>query len=205
MKKIGFLLSGSGSTLQNFIDLQREGKLSGEIAVVISSRPDAYGLERARENNIPAFTVEYNKYKPDADAYSAEITKILKEFGVDLVIMGGFMSLYLVPPVFENKVVNVHPSLIPAFCGKGFYGHKVHEKVIESGVKVTGCTVHLVNNRYDQGPILAQGVVEVEDGDTPDTLAARVQAKERELYPKVVNDLLQGKIGVQGRKTRKLK
>jgi phosphoribosylglycinamide formyltransferase-1 len=102
-------------------------------------------------------------------------------------------------------VVNVHPSLIPAFCGKGFYGHKVHEKVIESGVKVTGCTVHLVNNRYDQGPILAQGVVEVEDGDTPDTLAARVQAKERELYPKVVNDLLQGKIGVQGRKTRKLK
>lgn len=200
MNKIGFLLSGSGSTLKNFLEWQKQGKLKGEIAVVVSSKPGVKGLEIAREAGIPAFCVEYKSFAGNIKAYSQAITQKLKEYGAQWVVMGGFLSLYEVPACYENRVFNVHPSLIPAFCGQGMYGHRVHEAVIQYGAKVTGCTVHVVNARYDNGPIAAQAVVEVEESDTPETLAARVQQKEREIYPAVVNDFLEGRLIVSGRR-----
>jgi len=203
MKKIGFLISGSGSTLQNFIDLQKEGKLKGQIAVVISSKKEAYGLERAKNAGIPFFSIEYKNYQNNIKDYSREITKILINHNCDIVVMGGFMSFYDIPDEFKNKVVNIHPSLIPAFCGKGMYGQKVHETVIAKGVKVTGCTVHFVDNEYDHGPIIAQETVRIEDEDTAQTLAHKVQAKEREIYPQIVNQILEGLFIVKDKKVLK--
>ncbi len=202
---IGFLLSGSGSTLQNFIDLKNKNKFFGSISVVISSKKEAYGLKRAKKANIPAFIVEYKHFKNDVDSYSKKISKILKDYDCDLIVMGGFMSFYKVPKEFENKVLNVHPSLIPSFCGKGMYGEKVHKAVLEYGVKFTGCTVHLVNNEYDKGPIVAQGIVEVFDDDTEKTLSQKVQAKERELYPEIVNNFINGLYEVKEKKVFKKK
>ena len=198
MKKIGFLLSGSGSTLENLLDCQKRGDLKGEVSVVISSKPGVFGLERAENNQIPNFVVEYKKYKNNLEEYSQKITKILIDYECELVVMGGFLSLYLIPEQFYNKVLNVHPALIPAFCGKGMFGMKVHKAVIESGVKVSGPTVHIVNNEYDKGPILMQGVVEILDSDTPELLAKKVQAKEREIYPIAINNMLLEKYDVQG-------
>ncbi|HCL55591.1 MAG TPA: phosphoribosylglycinamide formyltransferase [Spirochaetia bacterium] len=203
MKKIGFLISGSGSTLQNFIDLQKEGKLKGQITVVISSKKEAYGLERAKNAGIPFFSIEYKNYQNNIKDYSREITKILINHNCDIVVMGGFMSFYDIPDDFKNKVVNIHPSLIPAFCGKGMYGKKVHETVIANGVKVTGCTVHFVDNEYDHGPIIAQETVRIEDEDTVESLAHKVQAKERAIYPQIVNQILDDLFTVKDKKVLK--
>lgn len=200
MKKIGFLISGSGSTLQNFIDLEKQGKLKGSICVVISSKSDAYGLQRAKNNNIASYSVNFKEYKNNLEEYSNRISEILKKHAVDLVVMGGFMSFYKIPPCFENKVLNVHPALIPAFCGEKMYGHKVHEAVLEYGAKVTGATVHFVNNKYDNGPVIMQASVKVLEDDTADTLAERVQAKEREIYPIAVNAVLEDKVLIKGRR-----
>lgn len=200
MKKIGFLISGSGSTLQSFIDAKKEGLFGADIAVVISSKPDVFGLERAAKADIPSAVVEYKKYQSDIEAYSQEITRILQSYGCEFVVMGGFMSFYQVPEVYENKVFNVHPALIPAFCGKGMYGGKVHQAVIKYGAKVSGCTVHLVNNKYDNGPIIHQEIVAVLDGDTPDSLAEKVQAAERSVYFKSVNRFINGELILDGRR-----
>ncbi len=202
---IGFLLSGSGSTLQNFIDWEKNSKLKGHIRVVISSKSDAYGLQRAKKNNIPHFVVEYNNFRNRIQEYSEKITSILNEYKCDLILMGGFLSLYQIPDIYNNKVLNIHPSLIPAFCGKGMYGKKVHQTVIDYGVKVSGCTVHFVNNHYDNGPIIEQQVVTVSHDDTAESLAKKVGVKERELYPVVVNNFIEGKYTIKGRQVVKLK
>lgn len=200
MKNIGFLISGSGTTLQNFIDIERAGRLKGKIVVVISSKVGVYGLERAAKAGIPYYVVEYKTYKGDIGGYSHQITEILKQYGTEIVLMGGFLSYYQVPAFFKNKVLNIHPALVPSFCGQGMYGDKVHRAVLDYGVKVTGCTVHIVDDHYDHGPILAQSVVEVKDDDTPESLAKRVQEREKMLYPAVVNDFIDGKYLIQDRK-----
>ena len=197
--KIAVLLSGSGTTLENLFVKQDEGKLSVEIAAVLSSRRDAYGLERARKRSVPALVVERKKFK-DADSFSAEIFKALAPYQPELIVLAGFMCMLRIPPQYEGKVINVHPALLPAFGGKGFYGHHVHEAVVAHGCKISGCTVHFVDNEYDQGPIIAQKSVPVLDDDTPESLAERVQSAERELYPEVIQAIAEGRVKQQGRK-----
>ena len=199
--KVAVLLSGSGTTLQNLIDQTEAGALDAEFVCVIGSRADAYGLERARKHNIPAVAIVRKEYDSHS-AFNARIWETVRTHGAELVVLAGFMSLLEIPDDFENRVVNVHPALIPAFCGKGMYGHHVHEAVLEYGVKLTGATVHFANNEYDAGPIILQDTVPVLDDDTPDSLAGRVQAKERELFPKAIQLFAEERLRVEGRHVR---
>jgi formyltetrahydrofolate-dependent phosphoribosylglycinamide formyltransferase len=201
--RLAVLLSGSGTSLQNLIDKSASGALPAEVAVVISSRKDAYGLVRAQNAGIPNSAVPSRKY-PSVEEHSRPITEILDRHRPDLLIMAGYMCLYLIPPRYQGKVMNIHPALIPAFCGKGLYGHVVHEKVIEYGVRATGCTVHFVDNEYDHGPIILQRVVPVLSTDTPDTLAERVQAEERIAFPEAIRLFAEGRLVIEGRKVRVL-
>lgn len=197
MIKLAVLLSGSGSTLQNIIDRIDDDSLDASVACVISSRHDVYGLERAKNHGIPAHPVARKDFA-DTASFGGALWKAIEPYAPDLVILAGFMSLLPIPTSYENRVMNVHPALIPAFCGKGMYGHHVHEAVIAAGVKVTGATVHFVDDHYDHGPIILQGCVPVLDDDTPDSLAERVQAKERELYPQAIQLFAEGKLHVRG-------
>lgn len=192
--KIAFLLSGSGSTFENLLAKIKEMNTPAEIAVVISSKMDAYGIQRAKKHGIPYEVVEYKKYKSDLNKYSELITEIIEKYEAGLVVMGGFMSLYKIPDKLNNKVLNVHPALIPAFCGKNMYGEKVHEAVFKEGVKVTGCTVHFVDNQYDHGPIIAQKAVYINEDDNVETIAEKVVGAERELYPRVIDAFVRGKL-----------
>ena len=197
--KIVVLLSGSGTTLQNLIDRIERGQLDVRIVGVIASRAGAYGLERARKHGIPAATV-LRKDFTDTPTFSAAVWAQIREYDPELVVMAGFMSLLDVPEDFANRIVNVHPALIPAFCGQGMYGHHVHEAVLAYGAKITGVTVHFANAQYDEGPIILQAAVPVLEDDTPDSLAERVQAKEREVYPQAIQLIAEGRVRVEGRK-----
>lgn len=198
---IAVLISGSGRTLKNFIDLAAEGTLPVDIRLVISSNPRAGGLQFAHDAGIESQVLRRNDYDTDAD-YGSAVFDACRAAEVDYVVMAGFLKLVPVPPDFETRVLNIHPSLIPAFCGLGLYGHHVHEAVLEHGVKVTGCTVHFVDNEYDHGPIIWQQPIPVFDDDTPETLAARVFEVEKEAYPHVLKLLARGKIHVEGRRVR---
>ncbi len=198
---LAVLLSGSGSTLQNIIDRIDDGSLNARVACVIGSRADAYGLERSSKRGIPAVLLA-RKEHADTPSFSRAVWSEIRNYKVDLVVMAGFMCLLEIPDDFENRVVNVHPGLIPAFCGKGMYGHHVHEAVIAYGAKVSGCTVHFANAKYDEGPIIMQACVPVLDDDTPDALAERVQAKEREIYPQAIQLIAEGRVTVEGRCVR---
>jgi formyltetrahydrofolate-dependent phosphoribosylglycinamide formyltransferase len=197
--KLAVLLSGSGTTLQNFIDRIDRGQLDAEIVCVVGSRKNAYGLERARKRGIPAIAVHRKDYD-DMSTFSSDIWAAVRAHKAELVILAGFMSLLEIAKDFEGKIINIHPALIPAFCGKGMYGHHVHEAVLEYGVKLTGVTVHFADAEYDHGPIILQEAVPVLDDDTPDSLAERVQAKERALYPKVVQLIAEGRVKLEGRR-----
>jgi len=199
--RLAFLISGAGTTLQNFIDRIARGELDATVAVVVSSRADAYGLERARAAGIPTAVVPRKEY-PDVDRFNDALHEELARHEFDLILMAGFLSPFQLRGRYEGKVLNVHPALIPAFSGKGFYGRKVHEAVLASGVRVTGCTVHFADDQYDHGPIILQGVVPVLDEDTPETLAARVQALERELYPQAVRLWAEERLEIQGHRVR---
>ncbi len=199
MKKIGILLSGSGTTFENICVHIDKGELSAEIAVVVSSRRDAYGLKRAERRSISSDVVSSSEFlNPE---FSREITRILKDYSVDIVVMAGFMCFYDIPPEFEYKVLNVHPALLPAFGGQGMYGEHVHRAVLEYGAKITGCTVHFVHGEYDSGPVIMQAPVAVAEDDTPESLAHRVQEMERTLYPKAIDLACTGRLRVQGRRT----
>lgn len=201
MYKIGFLLSGSGSTLENLLVYLKENRLENiQVSVVISSRENAYGLTRAKNHKIPAHVVPYKDYKSKPEAYSQKITEFLDQYEVDLAVMGGFMSLYIVPPHYQNRVLNIHPALIPAFCGKGFYGERVHQAVLDYGCKVSGCTVHIVDNEYDHGPIVAQRVVDVYEDDTVESLQHRVGDVEKQIYPWVIRAFAENRVEIQERK-----
>ncbi len=199
--RLAVLLSGSGTTLQNIIDHIERGALDATVACVIASRRDAYGLERARKHGIPAMAVPRKDF-PDDAAFNDAIWAEVRRHDPDLVVLAGFMLLLHVPGDFRDRIMNIHPALIPAFCGKGMYGHHVHEAVIEHGVKITGATVHFVDEEYDHGPIILQEAVPVLPDDTPDTLAERVQAKERELYPRAIQLFAEGRLRVEGRIVR---
>ncbi len=198
--RMAVLLSGSGRTLQNFLGRIEEGTLEADIVVVVASSERAYGLERARRAGLPAEVVDVRRQEPEE--YSKAITRILLDHRTDLVAMAGFNHLYRIPDAFRWKVLNIHPALIPAFCGKGFYGERVHRAVLEAGVKVSGCTVHFADNDYDSGPIILQRCVPVTFEDTLETLAARVFEQECIAYPDAVNLFAQGRLHVEGRRVR---
>jgi phosphoribosylglycinamide formyltransferase-1 len=196
--RLGVFLSGGGTTLQNLIDRIADGRLEAEIAVVLSNRADAYGLKRAEAANIPTLVIPPGaSLERSVFAFSA-----CKARGVDLVTFAGFLQMLPIPPDFEGRVMNIHPSLIPSFCGKGYYGHHVHEAALERGVKVSGCTVHFTDNIYDHGPIILQRTVPVLDDDTPDSLAARVFEAECEAYPEAITLYREGRLRIEGRRVR---
>jgi len=190
---LAVLISGSGRTLQNFIDLIAQGKLPATIQVVISSKAGVAGLERARKHNIPAFVVDRKQYK-SKEEFSRAINDILKKYPVDLITLAGFLHLYVIPPEYYRKVLNIHPALLPDFGGDGFYGDKVHQAVLDAGVKESGCTVHFADNTYDTGPIILQKKVPVLDGDTVHTLADRVFEAEKEAFPEAIRLFAGGKL-----------
>jgi formyltetrahydrofolate-dependent phosphoribosylglycinamide formyltransferase len=198
---IAVLLSGSGRSLQNLLDRIAAGRLDARVSVVISSRADAYGLERARAAGIPAALVESRKFRNFVKMSDA-ITLELDRHAVDLVLLAGFMCFYRIPDRFLGRTMNIHPALIPAFSGKGFYGHFVHEAVLKAGCKVTGCTVHFVDNEYDHGPIILQRCVPVLDADTPDTLAGRVFEQECEAYPEAIQLFAEDRLRIEGSRVR---
>ena len=201
-KRIAILVSGGGTNLQALIDAQGRGELvNGRISAVISSTPDAFALERAKNAGIPGYVLPRRDFS-DSRGYTAALTRLLREtVGADLVVMAGFMTI-LTEELFQaypNAVINIHPSLIPSFCGEGFYGLRVHEAALAKGVKVTGATVHFVSEVVDGGAIIAQKAVEVADGDTPETLQKRVmQNAEWILLPQAVSDFCAGRLRVDG-------
>lgn len=189
---IAVLISGSGSTLLNLFENIERGLLKARIAGVVASR-HCSGLEHARQRGVPCAVVK--RGKPfDAAEFSARVTEQLDQWQPRLIMFGGFLSLYLPPAHYHGRVVNIHPALLPAFGGKGMYGGRVHEAVLQSGARISGCTVHMVSDAYDAGPIIAQKAVAVYDGDTVDTLGARVRAAERELYPVVAAWYAEGRV-----------
>jgi len=191
--KLGVLLSGGGRTLMNLQRRIDEGTLPARVAVVVASRP-CRGLEWARQAGLNAHLVPYKTTPPSQ--YSNAITALLDQAGVDTVVMAGFLSMWHIPPAYEGKVINIHPSLLPSFGGKGMFGHHVHQAVLRRGCKVSGCTVHVVTNEYDQGPILVQKAVPVLEEDTPDTLAARVFEQETIALPEALQRLAEGRVSV---------
>ena len=198
---LGVLISGSGNTLQNFIDQIEAGKLNAHIQAVISSKPNVVGLDRARKYSIPTSVIPYSNYK-DVDAFSYAITAELDKYPIDLITLAGFIHFYKIPEKYQGRVMNIHPGLIPAFCGHNYYGNKVHEAVINYGVKVSGCTVHFADNMYDNGPIIIQRTVPVLDNDTPATLAARVFKEECDAYPEAIRLFAEDRLKIDGRKVR---
>jgi phosphoribosylglycinamide formyltransferase-1 len=199
--RIAVLLSGNGTTLQNILDRSAKGLLDVEVVCVVASRADAFGLERARRAGVHAVAISRKDYD-STESFGQAVWSEIRRHDPGLVVLAGFMSLIPVPPDFNNRIMNVHPALIPAFCGQGMYGHHVHEAVIEYGVKLTGVTVHFVNEEYDRGPVVLQASVPVLEDDTPQTLAERVQAQERELYPKAIQLFAEGRLRVEGRRVR---
>ncbi len=198
---LAVLISGSGTTLQNLIDKINKKTLNVRIQIVICSSPDAYGIERAEQNNIPVAVVQHKDYK-DTEDFSRTIINEIEKYPIDLIILAGFLHLFKIPEKYTGKVINIHPGLIPAFCGKGYYGHHVHEAVIESGVKISGCTVHFVDNEYDRGPIIIQRVVHVNTNDSAETLAQKVFKEECIAYPSAIHLFAEGKLKIEGRKVR---
>ncbi len=200
---LAVLLSGSGRSLQNLLDRIAAGRLDAQVRLVVSSRGDAYGLERARAAGIPTALVESRRFRNFLKMSDA-VTLEIERQPVDLIVLAGFMCFYRIPDPFLGRTMNIHPALIPAFSGKGFYGHFVHEAVLRAGCKVTGCTVHFVDNEYDHGPIILQRTAPVLDDDTPDTLAARVFEQECEAYPEAIQLFAEDRLRIEGSRVRVL-
>lgn len=197
--RLAVLLSGSGTTLQNIIDLSESGTLDAEVVCVVSSRTSAFGLERAARHGIPTKTVTAKAY-PDLDARNDCIWNFVREHKADLVVLAGYMSLITVPEDLVHRIINVHPALIPAFSGKGMYGTHVHEAVVAYGAKISGASVHFVDEAYDHGPIIMQESIPVQDDESAESLASRIQILERKLYPKAIQMIAEGRVRVEGRR-----
>ncbi|HHX22528.1 MAG TPA: phosphoribosylglycinamide formyltransferase [Thermoanaerobacterales bacterium] len=201
--KLGVLVSGGGSNLQAIIDTSESGYLPAEVVVVISSKEGVYALERAKIHNIPSKVVIPKDFKSQKE-YEDALIKILASYDVDLVILAGFIKV-LSPhfvKAFQRRIMNIHPSLIPSFCGDGFYGEKVHKAVLDYGVKITGVTVHFVDEGTDTGPIILQRAIYVKESDTPETLAARVLQEEHKIYPEAIKLYAEGKLEIDGRRVK---
>ena len=199
--RIAVLISGGGTTLHNFLEKIADGELPVEIVAVVSSTPTARGLQFAADAGIPSIVIERKSFA-DQDAFSRMIFDHCRRARADLVAMAGFLKRVTIPDDFANRVVNIHPALVPAFCGEGFYGHRVHEAVLQYGAKLSGCTVHFADNQYDHGPVIVQRAVPVLDDDTPETLAARVFEAECVAYPEALRLIAAGRVTVEGRRVR---
>ena len=208
VKRIAVLVSGGGTNLQALIEAQRRGEIvGGEIAAVISSKPGAYALERARRAGIPGYVVSRKDYDTN-QAMTAALVDKLSGLDIDLVVLAGFMVIFTREMVdaYPNAILNVHPALIPSFCGKGYYGLHVPERALEYGVKVSGATVHFVSEECDGGPIVLQKAVAGEENDTPETLQRRIMEQaEWVILPRAVSLFCQGRLKVEGRTVRILK
>lgn len=204
MLNIAVLVSGGGTNLQALIDAQNAGQIeNGALSLVISSKADAYALERAKQAGISTRVLLRREFARQAD-YDAALLALLAEYQIDLVVLAGFMTIISETVIheYENKIINVHPALIPSFCGPGFYGLHVHEAALEKGVKVSGATVHFVNEVCDGGPIILQKAVEVRQDDTPETLQRRIMEQaEWKLLPEAVSLFCAGKIAVENGRT----
>lgn len=204
MKNIVVLVSGGGTNLQALIDAEKSGIIrSGRITAVISSNPNAYALERAKQNGIQTAVIRRRDYE-DFKSYDLALTELLQSFDADLVVLAGFMTIlgHEVISSFENKMINIHPALIPSFCGEGFYGLHVHEAALKKGVKLSGATTHFVNEECDGGPIIMQKAIEVRWDDTPELLQRRIMENaEWIILPQSVELFCAGKITVKDNKT----
>ena len=200
-KRIAVLVSGGGTNLQAILDAEKSGKIqSGEVALVVSSKADAYALERAKKYEIESIVLPRKNYS-DRKSYSDALREKLENYKIDLVVLAGFMIILDTSFIraYENRIINVHPALIPSFCGDGFYGLHVHEAALAKGVKVTGATVHFVNEICDGGPIILQKAVQVAQNDTPETLQRRVMEEaEWQILPEAVELFCAGKLKVSG-------
>ena len=204
-KSIAVLVSGGGTNLQALIDAQNRREINGgEIGMVVSSSPEAYALERAKQANIPGYILPRKNW-PSNQAYTRALVSLLQEMGADMVVLAGFMTILTeeIVQAYPNKILNVHPALIPSFCGKGAYGLHVHEQALDYGVKVTGATVHLVTAEPDVGPIVLQKAIDILPWDTPESLQRRVMEEcEWKLLPKAVDLLCRDNLKVEGRTVR---
>lgn len=196
---IAVLLSGTGRTLANLLEAINRGALPARVCCVIGSKPGIRGLAIATEAGIPPHVIQRRDF-PDTEGFSAAIWEVLAMHDVRLVVHAGFLNRLLIAPGWEGRVINIHPSLLPSFGGQGMYGRHVHEAVLAHGCKVSGCTVHICDDAYDAGPIIAQQCVPVREDDTPETLAARVFAAECALYPAVIRAFAEGRIQQTGRR-----
>lgn len=203
MLKIGVLISGGGSNLQCLIDETESGKIKGEIVKVIANKEDAYGLERAQMAGIDNKYLNPKDFK-DLEEYNNQLVKIFKEAGVDLIVLAGYLRILSgdILKEYKNKIVNIHPSLIPSFCGDGYYGSRVHQAVLDYGCKITGATVHFVDEGTDTGPIIIQRVAEVKQDDNLDSLQKRVLEVEHEILVEAVKLICEDRVSVSGRKVK---
>ena len=199
--RLGILISGGGRTMVNLLDAIGRRELNAEMAVVISSLSTVAGVDKARGAGLPLKIVR-KKDCADVDAFSRRLVEELDAAHVDLVVQGGWLCLWKIPPPYENRVMNIHPALLPCFGGQGMWGHHVHEAVLAAGCKVSGCTVHFCTNEYDQGPIILQRTCPVEDDDTPDTLADRVFEQECLAYPEAIRLFAAGRLQVEGSRVK---
>ena len=199
--RVAVLLSGTGRTLDNFLELRDRGQLDIDIPVVISSRSQVRGVEIARRAGIETHVIT-RRQAPTSRELSARVKPIVDRHDIDLFVLAGYLLKLEVLPEWENRIINIHPALLPLFGGRGMYGHYVHEAVLASGMKVSGCSVHFVNEEYDAGPIIVQHCVPVEEDDTPDSLGARVFAAECEAYPEAVRLIAAGRVSVEGTRVR---
>jgi len=197
--RLGVLISGGGTTLMNILEYINKGRLNAELAIVISSRSTVAGVEKAKTAGLNVKIIRKKDF-PDIDEFSKRIEEELVAANVDLVVQGGWLCLWKIPARYENRVMNIHPALLPSFGGEGMWGHHVHEAVLEAGCKVSGCTVHFCTNEYDKGPIIVQRTCDVKDNDTPETLATRVFEQECIAYPQAIGLFAEGKLLVQNGK-----
>jgi phosphoribosylglycinamide formyltransferase-1 len=204
--KVGILASGNGTNLQAILDESEAGRIPAQVVVVISNEPKAFALERARRHGVNAVIVNHREFGT-REGFEKKLIEELDSRGVDLVCLAGFMRI--LTPFFvrhySERMLNIHPALLPLFGGKGFYGEKVHQAALASGMKFSGCTVHFVTEETDGGPILIQAVVPIQDDDTPETLAARIHEKEHEIYPQAVRLFAEGGLVLEGKRVRVLK
>jgi phosphoribosylglycinamide formyltransferase-1 len=199
--QLAVLLSGSGTTLQNLVERIRDRSLSAKIATVIASRPGIKGIDRAREAGLPCHLVEAAKYS-NTKEFSREIFRICEQAQADLICLAGWLSLLDIPPAFDGRIMNIHPALLPSFGGKGMYGRRAHQAVLDHGCKISGCTVHFVDRAYDTGPIILQRACPVMDDDTAESLAHRVFEEEKIAYPQAIRMFQEGRLKIEGRRVK---
>ncbi|MVT13823.1 MAG: phosphoribosylglycinamide formyltransferase [Euryarchaeota archaeon] len=201
---IGVLVSGRGTNLQAIIDASKDGKIKSRVVVVISNKRDAYALLRAEKEGIPAFFLSSKNKTPEE--YDKEIIGILENYKVDLVVLAGYLKILsgVLIEKYKDRIINIHPALLPSFGGKGFYGENVHRAVLDAGCRVSGCTVHFVRLEIDKGPIIVQKCVEVLDNDTPETLAERILPHEHQALVEAIKIIEEGRYKIEGMRVKRI-